>query len=286
MRIGTSSTGYFKAVPVAGDFARMKRHGYDCVDFQSFGDTENELFTCSNKEFEQKLKTIRASAEESGIEVFQAHGPWHSPLQDATEQDRTKRFEEMAKALYGSALLGCKYLVIHPLMPFGWQSDPEPEKLWEINLRYFTLLTREAQNCGTVLCLENTPMTALSLARPVEILNLVREIDSPYMRVCLDTGHCAVFGQPSDAVRLLGKEYLSTLHVPDNNGREDLHWLPYTGVTDWGAFCHALRDIGFDGVMSIEASVKGTYPPNVRDYLEIGVAMMAKSLAEESERVL
>lgn len=283
MKIGTSSTGYFKAVPNTGDFARMKRHGFDCVDFQSFGDAENELFTCSNAEFEQKLKFIRENAKESGIEIFQSHGPWRYPLQDTTAEDRAKRFKEMTKALYGAALLGCKYLVIHPLMPYGWQSDPEPEKLWEINLRYFTLLTREARKSGTVLCLENTPMPALSLAWPDDILKFVKEIDSPFMRVCLDTGHCAVFGQPSDAVRLLGKEYLCTLHVHDNNGREDLHWLPYTGVTDWGAFCHALRDIGFDGVMSIEASVKGTYPPKVRDYLEIGVALMAKSLAEEAE---
>ncbi len=283
MKIGTSSTGYFKAIPAAGDFSRMKRHGYDCVDFQSFGDAENELFTCSDAEFEQKLKLIRENAKESGIEIFQAHGPWRYPLQDTTAEERAKRFEEMVKALYGCALLGCKYLVIHPLMPYGWQSDPEPEKLWEINLRFYTQLTQEARKSGTVLCLENTPMPALSLARADEILKFVKEIDSPFMRVCLDTGHCAVFGQPSDAVRLLGKEYLCTLHVHDNNGREDLHWLPYTGVTDWGAFCHALRDIGFDGVMSIEASVKGTYPPNVREYLEIGVALAAKSLAEEAE---
>ena len=86
-------------------------------------------------------------------------------------------------------------------------------------------------------------------------LDFVRKINSPWLRICLDTGHCAVFGiQPADAVRMLGKDMLKTLHVHDNDGVQDRHWIPFTGVIDWVDFRHALQEIGFDGCLSIETA--------------------------------
>lgn len=51
MRIGILSTAYFEFDDYAAGFARMRMHGYDCVDINHFVDnTGNELFTCSNAE--------------------------------------------------------------------------------------------------------------------------------------------------------------------------------------------------------------------------------------------
>jgi sugar phosphate isomerase/epimerase len=54
-----------------------------------------------------------------------------------------------------------------------------------------------------------------------------------------------------------GEEYLSTLHVHDNNGRGDNHWLPGRGVIDWSDFSKALGEIGFEGTVSLETAVSG-----------------------------
>ena len=76
-------------------------------------------------------------------------------------------------------------------------------------------------------------MTKLSLSRVGDICGLIDELDSPFVGMCLDTGHCSVFGDdPGEMVRLAGPR-LRTLHVHDNNGKSDLHWLPYTGVIKW-----------------------------------------------------
>ncbi|MBP5208108.1 MAG: sugar phosphate isomerase/epimerase [Clostridia bacterium] len=234
----------------------IKSLGYDCIDFQSFCHTENVFFG-EPAEVSRLLKTVRKAAEDAGLSISQTHGPWRWPPQDATKEDRDERYEKMVRSLYGTAELGCNDMVIHPIMPFGDHQNPHPDEFMEMNLQFFTRLTEEAVKAGVVIDFENMPMPALTLATPAQILGFVKAIDSPNFRVCLDTGHCSVTkSDPAGAVRLIGKEYLRVLHVHDNDGRGDFHWLPETGVIDWAEFSKALNDIGYEGVFSLETDVK------------------------------
>ncbi len=237
--------------------SEIRSLGYDCVDFQSFCHTENIFFQGSVRNMEKLLSTVKKAAINAGISVSQTHGPWRWPPQDTTREDRDERFEKMVRSLEGTAMLGCADMVIHPVMPFGDNRNPHPEEFMEINLDFFRRLTEKAREYGVVIDFENMPMPALTLATPHQILEFVKRIDSPYFRVCIDTGHCAVCGvDPADAVRETGKKYLRVLHVHDNDGHGDFHWLPGTGVIDWDNFSNALREIGYDGVFSLETNVK------------------------------
>jgi sugar phosphate isomerase/epimerase len=87
---------------------------------------------------------------------------------------------------------------------------------------------------------------------PEQILELIDAIDRPNVAVCLDTGHAFVAGyEPAEFVQTLG-DRLKVLHVHDNLGSEDQHVAPFAGAIDWGSFVAALRNIGFDGVFSLE----------------------------------
>ena len=239
------------------ELKEIKALGYDCVDFQSFCHTENIFFDGTVRDMEKLLKRIKIAAENAGIEISQTHGPWRWPPQDATEEDRSERFEKMVRSLEGTAMVGCADMVIHPVMPFGDNQNPDPERFMEINLEFFNRLTLKAREYGVTIDFENMPMPALTLASPRQILDFAKQIDSPYFRVCLDTGHCTMLKvDPGQAVREIGKQYLRVLHVHDNNGVSDLHWLPETGVIDWKNFSAALHEIGFDGVFSLETNVK------------------------------
>lgn len=280
MKTGISSSAYFGLHSTEADYAKIKLHGYDCIDYQNFINTETELFTMSDSEFEKFLLREKAYAQSVGIEIFQTHGPWRYPPQDCTEEDRAERMEKMKKSIWGTSLLECKYFVIHPIMPYGADKDPEPERLFEMNFEFMSALLPVAKEHGVVICLENMPMTQLSLSRPAEILEFVKAINSENMQVCIDTGHCAVFGEsPADAVRLTG-EYLKVLHVHDNDGRMDLHWLPYYGVVDWDDFNNALNEIGYDGCLSLETNVSRKIPADIKEHHQIGLALIANKLAE------
>ena len=82
----------------------------------------------------------------------------------------------------------------------------------------------------------------------------------------------------SDSIRLLGREYLACLHVHDNDGVRDLHWVPYRGVIDWADFSLALHEIGYEGTLSLETNVSKKLPPPVRPDWEKALTATARAL--------
>lgn len=279
-KIGIGSDAYLDRYGFSEGLERMKKHGYDCLDYQNFIHTETPLFQLGEKEFEQRLLEEGNAIRKAGILISQTHGPWRCPPEDATEEQRQERFEKMAKSIRGTAILGCEHFVIHPIMPFGGDRDPEPERMWEMNLEFMGRLCSVAREYQVTICFENMPMTRLSLSTPEQILRFVKEMDDSRFKICLDTGHCAVFGlSPAEAVRQIGKEYLRVLHVHDNNGVQDLHWLPYTGVIDWEDFSKALEEIGFEGTVSLETTVPAKIPEDIRELEEIALYRMAGRIA-------
>lgn len=278
MKTGIASGAYFGLYGSLSAYKKMKAHGYDCVDYQNFCHTDTELFNVSDKEFEKKLLQEKDLAKEAGIEIFQTHGPWRWPPRDSSKEERDERFAKMEKSIWGNSILDCKYFIIHPIMPFGDNQEPDTKAFQDINYEFFGRLVEVAKSHDVVICLENMPMPALSLARPSEILEFVKNINSDYMQVCLDTGHCAVVKESvGEAVRLTGK-YLKTLHIHDNNGQSDLHWLPYNGVIDWPDFKKAIKEIDYQGCMSIETNVSKKLPEDIQEYFQIGLGKIARDL--------
>lgn len=279
-KVGIESGAYLDRYGFSEGLKKMKEHGYECLDYQAFVHTDTALFQVSEGEFEERLLSEKRRVEDEGIEISQTHGPWRWPPQDFTREQREERFEKMAKSIRGTAILGCSHFVIHPIMPFGDDKDPEPERLWEMNYEFMTRLCSVAQEYRVVICFENMPMTRLSLSQPDQILEFVKQIHSDWFQICLDTGHCAVFGlSPAEAVRKIGKKFLRVLHVHDNNGVNDLHWLPYTGVIDWEDFSKSLDEIGFEGTVSLETAVPKKIPEDIRTLQERSLSCMAYRIA-------
>ena len=281
IRIGIESSAYISRYGTEKGLARMKMHGYDTVDYQGFVNTETDLFALPETSFEKELSALRLACVNAGIELFQVHGPWRWPPRDFTPGDRAERFEKMAKSIRGTDVLVCENFVIHPIMPFSDNSNPDPDAFYKTNFDFMNRLCDVADEYGVTVCLENMPMPVLTLSTPKQILDFVKAVNRKSMKVCLDTGHCTVCGaDAAEAVRLTGKEYLKVLHVHDNNGRSDLHWLPGFGVINWTEFGNALKDIGYDGSLSLETQVNGNVPEKAREDLEKGLFSIAKAIAE------
>ena len=68
----------------------------------------------------------------------------------------------------------------------------------------------------------------------------------------------------------------------DNNGVSDFHWVPYTGVIDWGDFTKALHEIGYEGPVCLETCVPRNMPLGAeREKKELELAAIAKKIAGE-----
>lgn len=185
----------------------------------------------------------------------------------------------MTKSLYGAHLLGSRRMVIHPVMPFGTGTEPDSAAFHDINFEFYSKLLEEAKKYDVIICLENMPFTAHSIATPSSVFRFVKEFNDDHMRGCLDTGHALVFGiQPADAVKE-AKDFIETLHVHDNDGRGDQHRMPYYGVCDWKAFAEAVKTFLPESVpMSMETKAPPKMPEELREYFGTGVAKLARSL--------
>jgi len=260
MKIGITTGGYIDGLGVEKGFKKMREHGYQSLDFQTFMNTENELYQMDEADWKKYLLFVRQNADDNNIEISQTHGPWRCPIHDYTDEERSERFEKMSRAIVGTRLLGCKSFVIHNIMPFG-NDDTDYEKAIEMNREYFTRLLRVAIDNDVVICLENMPFGRQALAKPQDMLNFVKSFNSPNMRMCLDTGHAACLGiSPAKAVRQIGKEYLRVMHVHDTEPLRDRHWLPGDGVIDWVDFANALKEINFEGTVSLETCARDDDP--------------------------
>lgn len=261
MKIGMTAGCYKKDLSAfENEILELKKIGFDCIDYQGFINTSTELFEMNDATFDAYMLACKDRLEKVGMVAHQTHGPWRWPAQDDTQEARNERMEKMVRALRGTALLDCKYMVLHNLMPQK-RIDTDPAYVRAVNKEFFARLCQKAQEFGVTVCLENMPFPCQSLSRPYQTLDLVKELNVENFRVCLDTGHAQVLEcSPAKAVRLIGKDYLRVLHVHDTDGLRDRHWLMGDGVIDWVDFGNALSEIGFDGCFSIESVVKANSP--------------------------
>ena len=280
MKIGTEDGPYLKRYGFEQGIRRIAQLGFETLDYQRFCDTETPLFQQDDKGFEAELKRQKTFIEDTGLAIFQTHGPWRWPMRDFTPEDRAERFEKMSRAILGTAILGCDKMVIHPIMPFGGDEGVHTREMWEMNVEFHGRLCEVGRRHGVTVCLENMPFRCHSTSTPEAILKLVKLIGAPNCKVCLDTGHSLVMGvQPAVAVGQIGRNYLSCLHVHDNNGEGDFHWLPYTGKGDWGAFAAALQEIGYEGALSLETAIPDGIPAELAPLQEQSLVQMAQRLA-------
>lgn len=258
---------------------KMKKHGYDCVDYGKFINTDNDIFALDDAAFRSRMLEERYQIENAGLFVYQTHGPWRHPPKDETIEERAERMQKMQKAIWGTAFLGGHYMVIHPIMPFGTGNRGSAEEVWHINKVFFKKLLKSAEEANVIICLENMPFPEFSLSRPADIMRFVQEINSPWLKICLDTGHCTCLGESlAEAVGLFGNE-LKALHIHDNDGRRDLHWAPLRGVTDWDAFRKILCELPEEIPLNLETEVDDKLPEEVQEHFQIGLAKIARYLA-------
>ncbi|MBQ2725731.1 MAG: sugar phosphate isomerase/epimerase [Clostridia bacterium] len=277
MKIGINNGSFDYLGAEEAQYARIAALGYDAVD-HSLSDTGAPCYQSDDAMKEYGLR-VRRAAEETGLEICQVHGPW--PTDDKTAENRAQTLIHMRRAVYGCHVMGAPYLIIHPQMPYGWGAEEDPEFAYRLTVDLMKALMPDCEKYGVVLCLENMPMKAHRISTMDRIAEAVREVNSPYCAICMDTGHTNVYGRdPGEDVRIAG-DLLKTLHVHDNTGH-DHHMLPWLGSADWDSFTAALKEIGFNGVMSMEtAGVRNPKMPSaVLDQAEKLTAAAARALAD------
>lgn len=283
LKIGIRSDAYFGFEDYAEGMALMKAHGYDGFDYQGLASVPNSpLYAMSDEEMKAYLTKVKDCAKANGLEIYQLHGAL--PCVDfATEEGCQTQIKHFKKSILGAKYLGCPRVVVHPIMPYLLTGNPVEEIEVALNVRLWKQLAPFAREHGVIVCVENVAAPEGTYLSYIEDMKKVLdEVNDEYIKACLDTGHFEAVGTDiCGAICLLGK-HLSTLHVHDSAFGQDRHALPFQALVDWKGFTRGLKEIGFDGVISLETMICSGTPQPMLDQMQRALAGIARYLAEQA----
>ena len=246
-----------------------KEAGFDSLDYDLGDMTDPRHFLNKAPHYGTIAQHLRDFAEEGGLPITQTHAPfafsgWNHP----------KEYEEfiiptIKRSVEVSAILGAKVCVVHPLHHFVYKGHEE--EIYERNMEFYRSLIPLCKEYGIKVGIENMFQRELlrghlsfdTCATISEFVRYIDTLDSEYMVACLDIGHV---GLPStderawDFIRALGHERLQSLHVHDNDYRNDRHALPYQGRINWNEVASALGEIDYQGDFTYELDGKVLLP--------------------------
>jgi len=118
----------------------------------------------------------------------------------------------------------------------------------ERNLNFWQPLAEYAGREGVLMTVEN-----MWEFDPDIIGDLVKQINHPYLKVCLDVGHAHLYGEVPFARWLNALEpVLAHVHMNNNDGKLDLHQPLDRGVLDYGKLVAAVRELRTSPTITLE----------------------------------
>lgn len=117
--------------------------------------------------------------------------------------------------------------------------------------RFQRIVDRAAQN-GICISFENTKLKGYHKY-------LLDRLHGDNFGMCLDGGHLHChFSDDWCFDRFAGR--ITAVHLHDNDGRDDLHLLPFDGTVNWPWLMKTLRIAGYAGPVTLECCYHRQYP--------------------------
>ena len=229
----------------------VKAAGFNGIDF-SFKSGKGKAVLYSER-WEENAHALRAALDEAGLVCAHTHAPIGFSSEDKIGP-RAREFSIIIRALRFSQILGAKIMVVHAV------TDVKSVDFIPYNLRFYKMLEPHAKAAGVKIGVENLFKFDKKFHRFEGVLetgeklsSFLQKLRSPQFVACVDTGHAGLTGTPPQKLLAgMNKNLVKCLHLHDNDGKDDLHSLPYTGTLDWSEIIAALKKMGYDGDVTFE----------------------------------
>jgi sugar phosphate isomerase/epimerase len=143
-----------------------------------------------------------------------------------------------------AAELRCPTVILH----LNHYAELEERRDAESLLQSLDVLIETGENMKVKLAAEN-----LYDQRSLDFLRLaLTTFKSDFFGLCYDSSHDML--SPSGPYRILEDfaDRVIATHLSDNDGKEDRHWPPFTGIVDWVRICAVLHDAGYSYPLLLE----------------------------------
>lgn len=202
----------------------------------------------------EELLLLKNTAREHGITLTAGYGPSANENLGSSDPDIIKN----AMTFYTDILKKLELLDIHTLgggiysyWPVDYSQPIDKAGDWERSVKNVRNVGQIAAACGVEYCLEVlNRFEGYILNTAGEARQFVEQVDTPSVKIMLDTFHMNIEEDSiTDAIRLAG-EKLGHFHVGENNRR-----LPGQGNMPWHEIGSVLREINYDKSVVMEPFV-------------------------------
>ncbi len=311
LKIGVQSDNVIEDGNPQEGFAVVRRTGFSCVDFSLnrylrnsniYKSEINHFFSQSIQELEMHFSSHKLAAEREQIFINQMHMPYPIYMPNGSNELNGYLREVVApKSLAVCAFFGCPYIVLHGYKTVQYVGSEEKE--WDQTERLINFLAPMAKEMGITLCIENLysnvggHIVGGSCCNAAKLTERIDRINEKYhaevLGFCFDTGHANLVGIDFENFMTKLGHRLKVLHIHDNDGKGDLHQIPFTFTlnrenepsTDWEAFIKGICNIRFDKVLSFEtAPVLNAFPEEMKETVLSFIAQIGQYFIKKIEK--
>lgn len=194
---------------------------------------------------------------------------FHAPFNELFPCAIDPRARELAAFRYRQAMVlaesyGAEKIVIH-----GGYSPRLYYPCWyrEESIAFWKSFLAEAP--GLPIALEN-----VMEEEPEMLLDIIRGVDDPRLRLCLDVGHVNVYSHvPADIWLERCAPFISHFHIHNNHGSQDTHSALHQGSVDMDAFLSRAEALCPEATFTLELMET---EPSLRILMEISPCELRK----------
>ena len=303
MKVSMGAVSILNLYGVEGGLKMLADAGFEAVDFPLHGGKHTPWAEGFFKdpfctEFEEHFRHIGDMIKAVGMDILQSHAPYTSPDCSDPEMYAVVQRDTVC-AIYAAAYMGCKNIVVHPVLHPDFNCGENRDRALKVNFDYFAAFAPVLQKTGVTMCIENVfwgergkPKIANACSDADQlgtVIDMLNEAYGPHFAACLDVGHAVVSSQdPTQMLKALG-DRVKVLHLHDNAGVKDDHLIPARGVIRWNELLPALKEVGFGGNFNMEVYFrdfeKEPYNKNVHQAACNFIYAVGRSMADIAEGI-
>ena len=197
----------------------------------------------------------RQRAEDCGLPFNSIHGLFGSDLDPSSPDPKLRRqtiatYEREADL---ALQVGGPAVVVHP-SPMVEQSGGDSHSSTQRRdalLQSLEELADIGESMNVVFLIENVPPDYPIGSNPIDLGSLVGKLNHPSIRVCFDTGHANMCGDPTKSL-VRCSDFIGGCHLHDNDGITDAHLPPGEGTCEWGKLGAQLATLGDQVPLALE----------------------------------
>jgi sugar phosphate isomerase/epimerase len=228
-------------------FAHAARTGYDAVEIAPF-----TLAPCVTHVSAAERRRVRDLAAAAHVAISGIH--WvlvktegmHLTHPDPAVRERTARY--LVHLVDFCADLGGRFIVVGSPKQRSRLDTVSPAQAWDYARAAFADAVRTAEDRTVTLCFEPlAPAETNFINTAAEAVQFARSFDSPAMKIILDVKAMCSESIPVPDIIRQSAPHFAYFHANDRNLKG-----PGFGDVDFVPIAAALKEVGYDGYVSVE----------------------------------